>query len=53
MQYRLLSNLIAIELQESERLMQTNQKETLLQMLKALADDSRLTLLQLLATGER
>lgn len=33
--------------------MQTNQKETLLQMLKALADDSRLTLLQLLATGER
>ena len=33
--------------------MEINKKETLLQMLKALADDSRLTLLQLLNDGER
>ncbi len=33
--------------------MEINKKETILQMLKALGDDSRLTLLQLLASGER
>ena len=33
--------------------MEINKKETILNMLKALADDSRLTLLQLLASGER
>jgi hypothetical protein len=33
--------------------MEINKKETVLNMLKALADDSRLTLLQLLASGER
>jgi len=33
--------------------MEINKKETILQMLKALGDDSRLTLLQLLAEGER
>ena len=33
--------------------MEINKKETILQMLKALADDSRLTLLQLLNQGER
>jgi biotin operon repressor len=33
--------------------MEINKKETTLNMLKALADDSRLTLLQLLASGER
>jgi hypothetical protein len=33
--------------------MEINKKETILQLLKALADDSRLTLLQLLNSGER